>query len=91
MNILIPYDISDDKRRRQVDKILSSFGTRVNYSVFELELTQSKFRKLITALEKITDSKLDHLRIYILNKETMKKSFVLHQDGGVFKHEALYI
>ncbi len=91
MNILIPYDISDDKRRRQVDKILSSFGTRVNYSVFELELTQSKFRKLITALEKLTDSKLDHLRIYILNKETMKKSFVLHQDGGIFKHEALYL
>jgi len=91
MNILIPYDISDDKRRRQVDKLLSSFGSRVNYSVFELELTQSKLYQLIKVLEKLTDPKLDHLRIYVLNKESMKKSFVLHQEGGVFKHEILYL
>lgn len=91
MNLLIPYDISDDKRRRRVDKILSHFGKRVNYSVFEVELTKAKFRKLIAALEQHTDSKHDHVRIYVLNKETMKQSFVLHQNEGVFVHETLYI
>lgn len=91
MNVLILYDISDDKRRRVVDKLLSSFGTRVNYSVFELELTQSKFCKLVQALEKHTDAKQDHIRIYVLTKDTLKKSFVLHQEVGVFKHETLYL
>jgi len=91
MHLLIPYDIADDKRRRVVDKILSHYGTRVNYSVFELDLTASKFRKLIKSLEENTDKKYDHVRIYILNKESMKKSFILHRDEGVFTHEELYI
>jgi len=63
MFLLIPYDISDDKRRREVDKILSSYGKRVNYSVFEVEVNASKFRKLVKALEAITIEQ-DHVRIY---------------------------
>lgn len=91
MHLLIPYDIRDDKRRRIVDKVLSHFGRRVNYSVFEVELNKSKFRKLIAALEKHSDAKEDHIRIYVLNKDTVKKSFVLHEKGGIFDHEELYI
>ena len=91
MHFLIPYDISDDKRRRIVEKILSSHGRRVNYSVFEIETTQSKFRKIIKALETNTDKKYDHVRIYVLGKESLKKSFVLHSDDGVFIHEILYV
>ena len=90
MHVLVPYDIRDDKRRRLVDKVLSSFGTRVNYSVFEIETTKSKFAKIVKALEEIADKKQDHIRFYVLNKETMKKSFILHQDEGIFTHEELY-
>ena len=32
---VVTYDISDDKRRNQVVKLLESLGTRMNYSVFE--------------------------------------------------------
>lgn len=90
MHLLIPYDIADDKRRRVVDKILSHYGTRVNYSVFEVELSKAKFRKLIKELEENTDKEYDHIRIYILGKESLKKSFVLHSKKGVFEHEILY-
>jgi len=91
MNLLIPYDISDDKRRREVDKVLSSYGTRVNYSVFELEITKTKYNKLIVLLENISDPKHDHIRIYVLGKESLKKSFVLHSNRSIFTHEELYI
>ncbi len=90
MHLLIPYDITDDKRRRVVDKILSHYGTRVNYSVFEVELTKAKFYKLIKALEENTDKKHDHVRIYVLGKESLKKSFILHREKKVFEHEVLY-
>ncbi|SFZ98437.1 hypothetical protein MNB_SV-5-1125 [hydrothermal vent metagenome] len=46
---------------------------------------------MIKSLEENTDKKYDHVRIYILNKESMKKSFILHRDEGVFTHEELYI
>lgn len=91
MHLLIPYDIADDKRRRVVEKILSSYGKRVNYSVFEVETTQAKYRKIIKALEESTDKKHDHIRIYVLGKESLKKSFVLHSNEEIFDHEALYL
>ena len=91
MHLLIPYDIADDKRRRVVEKILSSHGKRVNYSVFEVETTQAKYRKIIKALEENTDKKHDHIRIYVLGKESLKKSFVLHTNEEIFDYEALYL
>ena len=91
MYLLIPYDITDDKRRRAVEKILSSHGRRVNFSVFEVETTQAKYRKIIKALEANSDKKHDHIRVYVLGKESLKKSFILHSDDGIFNHEVLYL
>jgi len=91
MNILIPYDVSDDKRRREVDKILSSFGKRINYSVFELQVTKVQYREIIGLLEEATDPKYDHIRIYILGLDSLKKSFILHSNQKVFEYEELYI
>ena len=91
MNLLIPYDIADDRRRRNIEKTLSHYGRRVNYSVFEVELTKAHFRKLVDALEEYSDKKHDHIRIYVLNKESMKKSFVVHEKEEVFAYDALYL
>ena len=91
MYLLIPYDIADDKRRRAVEKILASYGKRVNYSVFEVETTPAKSRHLLQALEAASDSQHDHIRIYILSRESLKKSFILHTNDTVFSHEELYI
>jgi len=33
------YDLSDDRERRRVDKLLTGFGFRVQKSVFECRLT----------------------------------------------------
>ena len=91
MHLLIPYDITDDKRRRVVEKILSSYGVRVNYSVFELTITKVQYKSLLKKLIKASSKKSDHIRIYVLGKESLKKSFVLHSNKGVFEYEELYI
>ena len=39
MFILVSYDIPNDKRRLKVMKAVQDYGTRVQYSVFECELT----------------------------------------------------
>ena len=36
---LVSYDISDDKRLRQVFKIMRGYGDHLQYSVFECQLT----------------------------------------------------
>lgn len=91
MYLLIAYDTPSDKRRRKIDMTLSEYGVRVNYSVFEVEVTQTVFPKLKAALEKYTDPKADNIRVYRINRESLKKSFVLHSEEEVFTYEARYI
>lgn len=91
MYLLVVYDISCDKRRLLVDKTLSTYGNRVNYSVFEVEVSKAKFKNLVAALEEASDSKEDHIRLYVLNKESLSKSFVLHSHEEIFDYESLYI
>ncbi len=91
MYLLIPYDVTDDKRRRKIEKILSYFGKRVNYSVFEVEVSRVEYKKLILALEENSDKKEDHVRVYVLNKESRDKSFVIHRKEEIFDYETLYI
>jgi CRISPR-associated protein Cas2 len=43
---LVAYDISNDKRLRQVFKIMRGFGDHLQYSVFECQLTSTDLIKL---------------------------------------------
>ena len=83
------YDIADNKRRRRIEKILSSYGNRVNYSVFEITASKSKLDLIVKEMKTIYKKNVDNIRIYILNKDVIKKSFCLNGDG-VFKDEELY-
>ena len=51
---LIMYDISDNKRRIKVEKLLSSYGYRVNYSVFECIISAKVLEKIVQELKKTT-------------------------------------
>ncbi|WOE70988.1 CRISPR-associated endonuclease Cas2 [Hydrogenimonas thermophila] len=90
MYLLVVYDITDDKRRRKCEKVLSSYGSRVNYSVFELEIKQKDLKKIRELLEEYSSKEEDHIRFYILNREVLIKSFVLHRNRRVFEDEELY-
>lgn len=47
---LICYDIASDRLRRQIVKILEGYGRRVQYSVFECELTEKRYQELYQKL-----------------------------------------
>ena len=42
MYFVVSYDISDDKRRTKIHNTLKSYGQRVQYSVFECDLTDTQ-------------------------------------------------
>ncbi|MGV2391312.1 MAG UNVERIFIED_CONTAM: CRISPR-associated endonuclease Cas2 [Microcystis novacekii LVE1205-3] len=51
MYFVVSYDISDDKRRTKIHNTLKSYGQRVQYSVFECDLTDTQYAKLRGPLE----------------------------------------
>ena len=66
---VVTYDISDDKRRNQVVKLMESIGTRMNYSVFECMLTDIQYNNMCKRLAKIVVHREDWVNIYPLCTE----------------------
>lgn len=52
---IVSYDIASDRLRNQVSRVLEGYGRRVQYSVFECELTEKRYQELYERLLKITD------------------------------------
>lgn len=62
---IIVYDITKDPLRKQVSKLLVAHGTRVQKSVFELDLPSSKVMFLLQKLKSIVEDG-DSIRCYSL-------------------------
>ncbi len=64
---IVSYDINPDKRRTKVAKVLEGYGSRVQRSVFECDLTTQQFTQLRRRLGKLLKpDEGDNVRIYRL-------------------------
>ena len=61
---LVAYDIRTPKRLRHVAKVCEDFGIRVEYSVFECDLSEDHFQTLWTSLQNIIDPDEDCILAY---------------------------
>ena len=77
MKYVVTYDIANDKRRTKLSDLLGKYGSRVNYSVFEIELSESKREQLLHEIElkKLLNKKYDSFRFYHLCENCVPKSF----------------
>lgn len=66
MHFVVTYDISDDKRRTKIHKVLSSYGQWMQFSVFECSLTPTQYTKLRNRLNKLIKAEVDSIRFYFL-------------------------
>ena len=66
MFMVISYDISEDKRRTKIHKMLKSYGQWMQYSVFECDVTDSQYAKLRARLSKMIKPEEDSIRFYFL-------------------------
>ena len=88
MYLLVVYDIVSDKRRYQVDKILSSYGNRVNYSVFEMELGNSAKSTMLSQLKSVIDESEDSLRLYPIDRVSATKAQEIGNGTEPFTQES---
>jgi CRISPR-associated protein Cas2 len=61
---LVAYDIRDPKRLRRVAKVCADYGVRVEYSVFECDLSEEQFGDLWIDLVKEIDRGEDRILAY---------------------------
>jgi CRISPR-associated protein Cas2 len=73
-NILIIYDIVNNKKRNKLSKFLKGFGFRIQKSAFECILTKEKYQKLIAGIENFFGES-DSIRVYKHNSTVKVKVF----------------
>ena len=66
MKYVISFDITGDRIRSRVVKILSEYAYRVQKSVFEGLISKESLEEMKMKIEKIIDGKTDSVRIYPL-------------------------
>ena len=64
--MVVSYDITDDRRRSRVARVLEDHGTRVQYSVFDCLLNEKALLALKGALDRLIDHETDSVRFYRL-------------------------
>lgn len=71
MHALVTYDVNTEDRAgknrlRHVATICKDYGQRVQYSVFECQVTRAQFEEMEDRLASAIDPETDSLRIYRL-------------------------
>lgn len=82
-NYLITYDMSNDKRRNRIVKILMNYAYRVQYSVFELSVPDNIIVKIKKEINRIINTDEDSVFIYELCQTDWNKRIKL----GINKSE----
>jgi CRISPR-associated protein Cas2 len=75
MFFLVCFDISDDRIRYRVVKLLKSYGERVQKSVFECgDMTEERFLRMKSGIEELIDQGDDSVRYYLLCRRCLRKA-----------------
>ena len=67
---LVTYDISCNRRRRKISDLLEGYGKRVQWSVFECQLSAKKYQKLRDRLQPRVKPE-DNIRFYPISAHTV--------------------
>lgn len=60
----ICYDIRDNTRRLRVAAVLKDYGSRIQRSVFEADVSDERFARLLKSVRRLVDPGEDSVRAY---------------------------
>lgn len=78
---LICYDIADAKRLRHVARVCESYGTRIQFSVFESALSPTMLARLKSELEDIINHANDQIMFVDLGVDDSSTPFTIQSIG----------
>ena len=81
MNVVIVYDISDDKLRNKLAKELFRYAIRTQFSVFEGDVDKNELKKIEQLAKKYSDGK-DKVSVYQISEEIKRFGDVKYIDSN---------
>ena len=90
MMYVLVYDIVDNKRRNRLYRALKDYGTPVQKSVFEFDLSPKEASTMMDRLQKIVSDEEDTVRLYRLCSSCLGEVRILG-DGEISLDPDYYI
>ena len=85
MNVIICYDVSDNKLRYRLVKYLEKIAVRVQFSVFKADLNKNEILRLDNYAKKLlNDGKEGNMLIYAVDNELSGNEQVYLPERFVF-------
>jgi CRISPR-associated protein Cas2 len=78
---IIAYDISSDRRRTKVHKLLCGYGEWTQYSLFECFLTGKELLALREKMDRILEPEEDSVRFYYVCGACVDKAETIGSDA----------
>jgi len=92
MDYVISYDISNDKKRVRIARILDDYGKRVQESVFELAgLRDTVWKECVNRLREAKMAEGESIRIYGLCRDCKSKIIVIGEEEEPMEAPDRYI
>ncbi|NTV45691.1 MAG: CRISPR-associated endonuclease Cas2 [Chlorobiales bacterium] len=88
--MLVSYDICDIKRLPKVAKLMEAYGVRVQYSVFECDLTERQLLEMKRRLKRLMKPEEDSVRFYRIC-ESCKEEIAILGKGKVSENPYYFI
>lgn len=91
---LVSYDIASDHLRNKVAKVLEGYGQRVQYSVFECDLTEKRYKELYQKLFVLAQNVKDgNIRFYSICKtcQGKKQMIGVPKSPGHYAQDAVIV
>lgn len=84
---LVSYDVTPDRLRGRIAKCLENYGKRIQYSVFECDIDEKRFKKLYGEVVKLCgDMPEGNIRFYYICQNCRPKMKMIGQEKpGVFR------
>ena len=86
--LVVAFDVSSDRRRRKIVKILEKYGTRVNFSVFECLVTEGDALELKRMIALAMKAGKDNILVWSLCKTCIDRRISIlgvREEEGVVK------
>ena len=81
LRYLVSYDIANAKRLRRVAKTLESYGTRLQFSVFECPLDDTRLAQAKAALAEIINAEHDQVLFVSLGPAAADATLIIETLG----------
>lgn len=88
---LLVYDVSSDKTRERLAKLISGFGSRVQQSAFECRLTRGLKKRLWSSIDALCLAESDQVALYAIASSPAQRKGVRADEPMSENHHAVVL